>query len=334
MNRIRTYITKSFIDEYRDGFLEAYSKAITEPSKFEKYIAINELLGKSEWFIDLTESDINELIRNPKYEFIKKEIKKNSGAFEDRRFNLEHIKNRDGQFFFQEENHRVPFQLFLLPNDWPEKKIRKYKAYYGYEFLQGERIENLSVDKHYGVGSKKLDAEQLYQDLNIFNSLILIDPYLLEKSDNTSQQVVIGFLKEIISKTSKANIYIDLITSKPKPPSKFADDKGYNILKEKFANHLREIQNEYNIPEIRHKIHTIQESIQHDRTYIGNTFIATFGHGLEALKDRKDSEIRIDYLYSRQDNNDFIGRVKDKLKFYKGKIEDVGDNPIWKIIEE
>ncbi|WP_293955617.1 MULTISPECIES: hypothetical protein [unclassified Sphingobacterium] len=319
MRRIKTYVSKKFLFDFESEYIRYRVNIDPDDRTFERFDLTYRVLSDSEMKIAIEESELKEVILGETNPVVKMLLKKRSDAHIDPNI-FEGINVRNGQDYFDDGSERYPIKLYCVDGILTEKNIKQYMGYYGYAFLDISQIKRLKVREEYQIGINKLDKQAIYNSFNPYHSLIIIDPYLFDKYEN--QQQLYELIANILPAKAKTSVYIDLVTKR-------TDD---NKFKKKFEESIEGLKTATGVDLIL-KTHEISAVHLHDRNYIGNNFIVNFGHGLEALKDKKESDIRVETLFSRTDNKDFMQKLIEKLTYYKDILNtDLGENPIWKVV--
>lgn len=319
MEMLKSFTSKDFLYEFEQKYIEHKISYDSESMEiFDKYRKIENIFNKYPIKTNLNEDEITSILLGNAHPVLKK-VFKHSGHVISNINLFEKFDENCGETYFSERTECHPFQLFCLSNSYNLKKMKKFEDYYGYNFINNTTLQTLKFHHHFQVGLKKLSVDEVFNSFKPFNSLVMIDPYLLSHSENRLK--LVDFLRNILPQRSKSKIFLDLITVQN-------NDEAF------FSNQCLQLQtaiesqkNQFNLLEIELNIHSVPSYVMHDRNYIGNGFIINMGHGLESLKDNKDSDIRMESIL--EDNA--LQKIVDKVTLYKKHIKTVGDNPIWKI---
>ncbi|MGJ1410139.1 hypothetical protein ACR78Z_10715 [Sphingobacterium thalpophilum] len=320
MSRIKTYVSKKFLFDFESEYIKLKMAFDPEDRTFEKFDSAYLVLSDSEMRLGMDESDLKGIISEGGNPLLKMLLKKRSDVCIDPHV-FDGITDRNGQDYFGEGADRFPIELYCIDGILTEKNIKQYTGYYGYTFLDIAQLKRLKIKEEYQIGINKLDHQAIYDAFNPYHSLIIIDPYLFDKYEN--QQQLFQLITNILPQKAKKGVHIDVITKR-------LDDHKF---KKRFEDNIADLTSETKVG-IHLKIHEVAAMYLHDRNYIGNNFMVNFGHGLEAMKDKRDSDIRVDTLFSRTDNKNFMQKLIEKLAFYRNIIKtDLGKNPIWKVLD-
>lgn len=321
MKKIEAYVSKDFLNSFADAFLNTRDKYDDESDRlFNKYSTIKKLFRDSELIIDIQREELLEIFKTSdvKSMFLKSILKENFSSLIPYNLVLK-LKEKDGKIFFDSLEDNFPYRVFFLDDTFVDKKISQYERYYGYKFIKVEGIKNLRISEDYQVGLKNLDLSYIQDVFKYFNSILIIDPYALK-----SKERLLDLIENILPSKPKSIIYMDLIIPRVDVPSDL----------ERFVLEIKELEADFDLT-IDLKIHELSKDKMHDRYYITNNVIVNFGHGLEFQSDNKDSNVRIESIFSSTDNRSYMEIIFDKLSFYKKVFGvELGNNPIWKILNE
>jgi len=319
MRKIESYISKDFLDIFIDNLLKLQMSFDDDADQLlNKYSAINTLFRKSTISIDIQKEELVEIFKNSNVKsiFLKSILKENFSSLIPYNLALK-LKENDGKEFFDSLEDDFPYRLFFLDDTFIDKKIAQYERYYGYKFVKIDHIKKLRIREDYQVGLKQLKLNYIHDVFKYFNSIVIIDPYALK-----NRVRLLDLINKILPNKPKSIIYIDIII----PPVDIPSDL------QRFMLEVEDFQSKFDLI-IDLKVHVTSKAKMHDRYYITNNVIVNFGHGLEYQSDAKDSQIKIESIFSRTDNRCYMQIIYDKLSFYKNIFgADLGNNPIWKVL--
>lgn len=320
MQRTKAYVSNGFLNDFEKEYINLKSSFDFLNQKLEKFDSLYLFLVKSSIHSEINEGDLKNYLMTNNNPVIKSLLKNRTDIKIEKDLFNELTKGNSEEFINSLASRSI-IEIFCLNKELSNKKLKTLSSQYGTHFLNVDIIENLKIREDFQVGNRQLDIERVFNSFKPFNTLIIIDPYLLDKMD--SQNKLVNLLRNIMPQSPKSKVYLDLITK---------NIENYAV-REKFLANLKEIEADFNV-QIRYKIHEISSEYLHDRNYLSNNYIINFGHGLEAFKDKKDSDIRIETIFSKSDNSDFVKKITDKLFYYKNKIKTgLGENPLWKIVQ-
>lgn len=321
MKKIEAYVSKDFLNSFADAFLNTRDKYDDESDQlFNKYSTIKKLFRDSELIIDIQREELLEIFKTSdvKSMFLKSILKENFSSLIPYNLVLK-LKEKDGKIFFDSLEDNFPYRVFFLDDTFVDKKISQYERYYGYKFIKIDDIKKIRIREDYQVGLKQLDLSYIQNVFKYFNSIVIIDPYVLKTKER-----LLDLIRGVLPIKPKSIIYMDLIIPRVDVPSDL----------ERFVLEIKELEADFDLT-IDLKIHESSKDKMHDRYYITNNVIVNFGHGLEFQSDNKDSNVRIESIFSSTDNRSYMEIIFDKLSFYKKVFGvELGNNPIWKILNE
>lgn len=321
MKYLKSFIDKDFFYSFEKESLRLRNSFALDDISFKNTVfsRLEALVFFEEIISNFQEDDIKNILLGNENPLLKSLLKMTGHIqIQENLFEGFELEATADQFIATQNEH--PFQLYALNDKFSSKKIKKYREYYGYHFLNLESLHSIEFNKNYQSVVDDYDLIEVSQYFKPFNSLVFIDPYILSNEKNTSQ--LLNLLASIFPERLRLPFYIDIITTVK------SDQKYFDTQLSKLKSLLNDLSEKSKTRYLLN-VHLLSDSLLHDRNYFGNGLLINMGHGLQVLQNKSDSAIK----YYNTLHPEIIETIKKQLLVYEKYIVNVGDNPIWNLIK-